>query len=69
MEKHKKEVREMSENSIGYMVSTNNKKEADELTQIIKNLSVEKQKELKIFLEGVKFWETQGDNPEGKQSA
>ena len=59
----------MSVDSIGYMVSTNNQKEADELTQIIKNLSVEKQKELKIFLEGVKFWESQGGDPEGKRSA
>ena len=59
----------MSVNNIGYMVSTENRKEADELTQIIKNLSVEKQKELKIFLEGVKFWETQGGDPEGKRSA
>lgn len=59
----------MSGNDMGYLLSTNNQKEADELTQIIKNLSVEKQKELKIFLEGVKFWETQGGDPEGKRSA
>lgn len=47
------------------MVKMENRLEAEELAKLLSGMPEEQQRDLKIFLEGVKFW---GDKP-GKRSA
>lgn len=43
------------------MIRAENRSEAEELAKLLSRMPEEQQRDLKIFLEGVKFWEDKPD--------
>lgn len=43
------------------MIRAENRSEAEKLAELLREMPMERQRDLKIFLEGVKFWEDKPD--------